>query len=329
MSTVQTLRGPIDSAQLGYTLAHEHVFVSDEGLVQNFPRVWDEAFVIEKAREKLMQAYEAGVRTILDASVLGNGRNIPLLQKALGELPIHVLVCTGTFYKDELPGFFASQDTDVMTRLFVQDIVDGIGETGVKAAVVKACTDIPGVTYGVEKALRAVARAHLETGAVLHTHAHAPTRRGLEQQKIFEEEGVDLQKVYIGHCINSDDMDYLHALLDKGSFIGFDRWAAGPLPSVPGMPTHPPVTREKAVAVLAQLCREGYAGQILIGNDACSWQLMVRFETEEASPDLYTNSYLIFPEQIVPMLLEAGVTPRQIALMTTENPRRLFEINGR
>ena len=328
MSTVQTLRGPIDSSQLGFTLAHEHVFVSDEGLIQNFPKVWDEEFVIQKAREKLTQAYQAGVRTILDASVLGNGRNVALVQKALGQLPMQVLVCTGTFYKDELPGFFASQDIDVMTRLFIGDIVDGIGATGVKAAVVKACTDYQGVTFGVEKALRAAARAHLETGAVLHTHAHAPTKRGLDQQRIFKEEGVDLSKVYIGHCINSDDMDYLHALLDEGSFIGFDRWAAGPLPNTPGMPTHPPVTREKAVAVLAQLCREGYTDQLLIGNDACSWQMMVRFETEETSPDLYSNSYLIFPEQITPLLLEAGITQRQIEMMTTDNPRRLFERNA-
>lgn len=329
MSTVQTLNGPIDTSELGYTLAHEHIFVSDEGLIQNFPSVWNEEFVCQKAREKLTQAYETGVRTILDATVLGNGRNVPLIKRALASIPVNILVCTGVFYKDELPGFFASQNIDVMTRLFVNDIVNGIGNTGVKAAVVKACTDYQGVTFGVEKALRAAARAHLETGAVLHTHAHAPTRRGLEQLKIFKEEGVDPSKVYIGHCINSDDMDYLHAILDQGAFIGFDRWAAGPLPSVPGMPTHPPVTREKAVATLAQLCQEGYANQILIGNDACSWQMMVRFETETASPDLYTNSYLIFTQQVAPMLLEAGVTQAQIDTMTISTPRRLFEVNAR
>ncbi len=56
-----------------------------------------------------------------------------------------------------------------------------------------------------------------------------------------------------------------------------------------GMPEHPPVTREKAVNVLAKLLREGYEDQILIGNDACCWQTVVRFETEENSPELYTK----------------------------------------
>lgn len=329
MSTIQTLTGPIDTSEMGYTLAHEHIFVSDEGLIHNFPSVWNEDFIIQKAREKLTQAYKAGIRTIVDAAVLGNGRNVALVKRAAGGLPIHIIVSTGTFYRDELPGFFASQDINVMTRLFVNDVVNGIGDTGVKAAVVKACTDHQGVTFGVEKALRAAARAHLETGAVLHTHAHAPTQRGLEQLKIFKEEGVDLSKVYIGHCINSDDMDYLHGVLDQGAFIGFDRWAAGPLPQVPGMPPHPPVTREKAVAVLAKLCQEGYANQIVIGNDACSWQMMVRFATEESSPDLYSNSYLIFINEVTPMLLEAGVTQEQLDSMTIKTPRRLFEVNAK
>lgn len=329
MATIQTLFGTIDSADMGYTLSHEHIFVADEGLLHNFPSVWKKDFVVETARRKMQEAYDAGIRTMLNAAVLGNGRNVAFEKEVLKGIPINIIVCTGVFYREDLPGYFASQDINVLKELFVNDIVKGIGDTGVKAAVVKACSDYQGITYGVDKALRAAARAHLETGAVLHTHAHALTRQGLEQQRIFEEEGVDLSKVYIGHCINSDDMDYLHRVLQKGSFIGFDRWAAGPLPAVPGMPTHPPVTREVAVNVLAKLCEEGYEDQILIGNDACSWQWMVRFDTEENSPDLYSNSYLIFTNQITPMLLEAGVTQKQIDKMTTDNPRRLFEVNAK
>lgn len=329
MAKIHTLRGAIDSSDLGYTLSHEHIFVHDEGVVAAFPQVWDQSLAVRKAREKLMQVYDCGVRTIMDQAVLGNGRNVALLLEAIVDLPINIIVATGTFYKDELPGFFQSQDADVLADFLVHDIEVGIGDTGVRAGVVKACTDMPGVTFGAEKALRAAARAHMRTGAVLHTHAHAPTKRGLEQQRIFAEEGVDLRKVYIGHAINSDDMDYLHGLLDRGSFVGFDRWAAGPLPQVPGMPTHPPVTAERAVQTLAALCREGYARQILIGNDGCSYQTVVRFHDVEQSPGLNENDYLMFPTIITPMLLEAGVTQRQIDTMTIGNPRRLFELNAR
>ena len=37
MTQVPTVRGPIDSAQLGTTLMHEHIFVLDTEIVQNYP----------------------------------------------------------------------------------------------------------------------------------------------------------------------------------------------------------------------------------------------------------------------------------------------------
>ena len=37
MPQVETLRGPVDTAQLGFTLMHEHVFVLSEGVPHNFP----------------------------------------------------------------------------------------------------------------------------------------------------------------------------------------------------------------------------------------------------------------------------------------------------
>lgn len=329
MARVNTLRGPVDSSELGYTLAHEHVFVHDEGVISNFPHIWDEDRAFSLARMKVMAAYECGVRTMLDASVLGNGRNVPMLLRAVGGLPMNFLICTGLFYKSDLPGFFQTQSPDILAECFIKDIEEGIAGTGVKAAIIKSCTDVAGITIGVEKALRAAARAHLRTGAVLHTHANAVVKAGLEQQRIFADEGVDLEKVYIGHAINSPDIDYLHALLDKGSFIGFDRWAAGPLPPIPGLEVLPPVTADDAVKMLAQLCREGYAGQILIGNDGCSFQTVVRFVNVEESPGMNDLDYVVFPKEITPKLLAAGVTESQIDTMTIHAPRRLFEINAR
>jgi predicted metal-dependent phosphotriesterase family hydrolase len=40
MAQVQTVRGPIDSSQLGTTLMHEHVFVLDTEILQNYPEEW-------------------------------------------------------------------------------------------------------------------------------------------------------------------------------------------------------------------------------------------------------------------------------------------------
>ena len=42
----------------------------------------------------------------------------------------------------------------------------------------------------------------------------------------LQEEGVPLNRVYIGHCNDSDDMDYLTAMLERGVWLGLDRTTA-------------------------------------------------------------------------------------------------------
>ena len=56
-----------------------------------------------------------------------------------------------------------------MVEMFVRDIQQGIAHTGIKAGVLKCATDLPGVTEGVDRVLRAVAQAHRRTGAPITT----------------------------------------------------------------------------------------------------------------------------------------------------------------
>ena len=113
---------------------------------------------------------------------------------------------------------------EIMTDMFVRDIEQGIADTGIKAGILKCATDEPGITPGVERVLRAVAQAHKRTGVPISTHTHAGLRRGLEQQRIFEEEGVDLSRVIIGHSGDSTDVGYLEELIAAGSYLGMDRF---------------------------------------------------------------------------------------------------------
>ena len=145
-----------------------------------------------------------------------------------------------------------------MVDMFVRDIVKGIGDTGIKAGVIKCATDIPGVTKDVERVLRACAQAHRKTGVPLTTHTNAATRRGLEQQRIFKEEGVDLERVVIGHCGDTDELDYLLEVMSYGSILGMDRF---------GLDGY--LTTEKRVATVAELCKRGHADQMVLSHD-CS-----------------------------------------------------------
>jgi phosphotriesterase-related protein len=256
-----------------------------------------------------------GVSTILDATALGLGRDVPLLLPVVEEAGIQVIAATGIYSYSEIPFYFQGRDIDHMADVFVHDITEGIQGTDVKAAVLKCSTDEPGVTPGVEKALRAAARAHLRTGVPITTHTHVATRRGLEQQDIFQSEGVDLGRVIIGHSGDSDDLDYLTKLLDRGSYIGMDRF---------GLDIYLP--DEKRIATVARLCQMGYAERMLLSQDASAY--LDWYEPEVIKAYVPNWSYFHIVDDIIPALLEAGVSQGQIDVMTRENPRRIFENVG-
>ena len=315
MPQVETLKGPIDTAELGFTLMHEHVFVQSEGVAQNFPSVWDEPAEIDAARGKLRDMADAGVRTIVDLTVLGLGRNIPRLRDLIGDLPLTVIVATGLYTYNELPNYFNFRDEDAMAAFFVSDITDGIQGTDIKAAILKCATDEPGLTPGVEKVLRAVARAHRRTGVPISTHTHVGTKRGLDQQRIFQEEGVDLGRVVIGHSGDSEDIDYLTSLIEAGSYIGMDRF---------GVDIY--LTTEKRVATIAKLCELGHADRMVLSHDAsCHIDWFPADMMKDAVPNWHFRH---ISDDVLPALREAGVSDEQITQMTVENPRRIFEQSG-
>ncbi len=315
MPKIETLRGPIDTSQLGFTLMHEHVFVLSEGLNLAFPQLWDEEARVADARVRLQQMVDAGVQSIVDLSVLGLGRDIRRVQRVAGDLPLNVVVATGLYTYDEVPHHFASRDADYMADLFVSDITQGIQGTNIKAAILKVATDQKGVTEGVEKVLRAVARAHRRTGVPISTHTHPATKRGLEQQKVFKEEGVDLSRAVIGHSGDSEDLDYLEALLKAGSYIGMDRF---------GIDIY--LSTEKRVAVIAELCKRGYANRMVLAHDAACY--MDWFAPEALAADVPRWHFRHISDDVIPMLRAAGAPDDQIDLMTTGNPRSIFEKQG-
>lgn len=317
MTTVATARGPIDTASLGRVLMHEHVFVLSPEIIQNYPEVWgDEDERVQDAIARLNDLKAAGIDTIVDPTAIGLGRYIPRIARIAKEVELNIVVATGVYAFEAMPFFFQHRSLEAMVEMFVADITKGVADTSVKAAVLKCATDEPGLTPHVEHVLRAVARAHRATGAPITTHTHAATKRGLDQQRIFTEEGVDLRRVVIGHCGDTDDLAYLTELMDAGSFIGMDRFGIDGL-----LPT------DKRVAVVAELCRRGYAGQMVLSHDASCYIDWIPGEANlaEAMPNWH---YLHISRDVLPMLRGNGVTDAQIDTMLVENPRRFFDQVG-
>ena len=323
MAEVETVRGPIATTDLGVTLMHEHVFVLSPEIMANFPEGWGEDAAREQtAVDKLNALKAAGVDTIVDPTVIGLGRYIPRIARVAARTELQIVVATGVYTYNDVPMYFhfsgpgtALNGPEPMVEMFVRDITEGIADTGVRAGILKCATDEPGLTPGVERVLRAVAQAHRATGVPITTHTHAHTRRGLEQQRIFAEEGVDLSRVIIGHSGDTTDLGYLEELIAAGSYLGMDRFGLDNILSF-----------EDRVDTVARLCERGHAGKMVLAHDASCY---IDWLPEAALPVVLPNwHYLHIHNDVLPALRERGVTEEQITTMLVDNPRAIFSVRG-
>jgi phosphotriesterase-related protein len=319
MTTIATAAGPTDTAALGRTLVHEHIFVLGEEYRVNYQGDWDEEQMVQQAISELSGLKSLGIDTILDPTVLGLGRYLPRVQEIARQVELNIVVATGLYTFNDIPFQFhytgpglLFDEPEPLTRMFVSDIMHGIADTGVRAAFLKCAIDQPGLTPGVERAMRAVARASVETGAPITVHTNAAAQTGLVAQQVFREEGVDLEKVIIGHSGDTTDLDYLTRLADGGSLLGLDRFGLDSFLSF-----------EDRIATLVALIERGYLSSIVISHDASCF---IDFFDPAAKRALVPNwNFRHISEDVLPALRRRGVTDKQIDTILIENPRRYFD----
>jgi phosphotriesterase-related protein len=325
MATVETVTGPIDVDQLGTTLIHEHLVYRDEAVAYHWPHagsvkpataesVDSEGGVFEAALESARAVADRGVKTVCEPTGMFGGRDVEFSRRVAEETGVQLVPCTGIYTYDYLPMFFATRDADAVADLFVHDLEQGIRDTGIKPAFLKCAADEPGITENVDKLHRAVARASVRTGAPIMAHSRPASETGPRQVEIFEEEGADLSRVQIAHTGDTDDLDYIERLLDKGVFIGMDRY---------GLDLYLPT--EKRNATVLALLERGYANRMFLSQDYCAsfdwYPPEVVAQLDEAAAATNWSMTFIF-DQVIPDLREAGMTDDQLQAMLVENPKR-------
>ena len=324
-TTVQTVRGPIETSALGRTYMHEHIFVLSTDVQQNYPDEWgDEETRVADAVQKLSALAAQGVRTIVDPTVVGLGRYIPRIQRIAEQLPdLNIVVATGCYTYDDVPFFFhhrgpalnaitGAEVPDPMVDMFVGDIEDGIAGTGVKAALLKCAIDAQGLTPGVDRVMRAVARAHQRTGTPITVHTHPGSHTALEVKRVLcDEEGVDPRRVVLGHSGDTTDVDHLTELAEAGFVLGMDRFGI-----------NLDTTFEARADTVVEMCRRGYADQMVLSQDASCYIDWV----DPGVMSMMTQwHYLHIEDDVLPYLREKGVTEEQVTTMLVDVPRRYFE----
>ena len=319
MATVHTAAGPIDSADLGKVLVHEHVFIVGEEFRQNYQDDWDEDAKVAEAVRDLSELKELGIDTILDPTVLGLGRYIPRIQRIAEQIDLNIVVATGLYTYNDIPFQFHYAGPGLLfdvpeplVEMFTKDLTEGIADTGVRAAFLKCAIEAEGLTPGVERVMRAVGQTSAQTGAPITVHTNPHTQSGLVAQKVLAEEGADLTKVVIGHSGDSVDLDYLMQIADAGSILGMDRFGLDLL-----------LPFEERVNTVAELCKRGYADRMALAHDASCF--IDWFDQEAKKQAVPKWNYRHISEDVLPALRERGVSDADITTMLVDVPRRYFE----
>jgi phosphotriesterase-related protein len=311
VSSVQTVLGPIDPAELGWVLPHEHTAIA----LWHIPNRWDywelrrdEPVIVEE----LAAFRAAGGGTVVDLTLDGVGRDPAWLADLARATGLHLVMGSGWYRGAHYPAeaLIDRRSVGALADGIVRDATDGVGQTGIRSGIIgEIGTDKPWLSAQEERVFRAAARAARETGLAITTHAVQSTV-GLDQLDVLEAEGADLSRVVVGHADSNPSLDYHLAIVARGAMIEFDFL---------GM-SFTPLERHgegRIVDNLRELLSRGFVDRILLSQDVCHDTQLRRYGG---------NGYTYLAEAFLPRLRAAGVSDDEIRTITVDNPRRLLTI---
>lgn len=308
VSDVQTVAGQRPADSLGQVLMHEHMIFERPGWEHNSLIRWDREAAVARNVDRLVEARAAGLGALVDLTAIGVARDIPFLREITIASGVPIVACTGWWMAPGITSYFAGMEIDALTRIMIHELTKGIGDTGIRAGIIKVATAENHIDPLEENVLRAAARAQRETGCCISTHTTHSTM-GEEQVDLFEAEDADLSKVVIGHSDDRNDLDYLRRLLARGVTVQFDHinvnlW----------------VSDAEKVEMLATLIGEGHVERLTLSQDTVG-ELPGR--PDDPRPFLKRRpAYLL--TTFLPMLRQAGVSEAAIEQIMVENPARLL-----
>ncbi|MGW8824168.1 phosphotriesterase family protein [Paenibacillus lautus] len=272
MGFIRTLHGDISKEELGFTYSHEHIVCR--------PAYWQERGVDdlllddkEKSKRDVLDFKQHGGCSIVDATAVDYGRDVQAVQEIALETGIRIVGTAGfnksflwdAKIKEELkpligdyesyPQWIEAKSINELADFVIREVEEGLEGTPFKAGQVKFGTGYNRITPLEEKTLRAVARAHHETKAPIHSHTEVGTM-ALEQIELLKSEGVDLSYLSLGHMDRNPDPYYHEQIAATGAYMSFD--------GIGKIKYAPESTR---ISLILELVRKGYEDQILISGD--------------------------------------------------------------
>jgi len=312
MTTINTVLGPVEAKDLGFTLMHEHVLVGFAGVYRDYPELLGDK-PLDRAVDVLKRCKEGGIDTIVDATTTDLGRDIEMIAEASRRSGVNIIAVSGWWL--DIPMFFRGASVEQLADVFVREVEEGISGTGIKPGLLKSASDYGGVTPQAEVVLRAIGRTHLRTGLPIMIHSYSPGQVGKQQLGILQEEGVDPGRVKFDHSNDTTDLEYLTWLLEQGCFLGLDRY--------PGRL----VSHRARTNTMKALIDTGWADRLCPSHDSSTitfigpdWQ-----QAEEERRKYNPHGFLFMKEVVFAQLRDMGVNGDIIDGLCVKGPRSFFE----
>jgi len=343
---IQTVLGEIPSSEVGITLPHEHLlldmpvwfFESEDPELKKLAyepvameqlwwiwqhpfcnldnlRLVDEQLVITE----LMRFKQPGGNTVVDMTNQGLGRNPEALVRISRATGLNIVMGTGYYVAEaQTPDYDVKTEEEIAQEI-IGDIEDGVGKTRIRAGIIGEIGCSWPLAEREKKGLAAAAHAQRHTGAAINIHPGHNEHSPLEIAAFLLEAGADLNRVVISHLDRIiHPQSILKELAAMGCYLEYDLFGSHMFnPIARGYGKQPrPCDRERIEQIL-ELITQGCLDQILMSHDMCMKIKLTRY----GGP-----GYAHILINIVPQMLERGVTPEQIHTIMVENPMRLLTL---
>lgn len=320
-----TTGGPVEAADLGRVLPHEHVFVN-EMIEDRAGGLLNDAGL---ARLELLGLARAGGGTLVELTTAEltagaspdprglyggpsasgfpehgtrSAGNVASIAALADETGIKMVLGTGHYRDPYLSEVIDTASIDETARAIVRDLVEGFPGTSVRAGIIgEVGADKWFVSPREERSIRAAGRAHVATGVPVTTHA-SKWPVGGDVLDLLEAEGVAPERVITGHCSTIDIPEYHLDLAKRGTWLQFDTIRGGADHIV-----------DRWVQQIMTLARAGYVDRLLLSHDVC------------VKSHLAINGgcgYAYLFEEFLPLLGRAGLDDGEIEQLVTTNPQK-------
>ena len=309
---VQLTDGQIDCSKLGRTLIHEHVLVGMPGwnLDLRAPK-FVRAEAMARAVDRLQELRSHNCNTIVDPCPMDLGRDVEFVAEVAQKSGINIVCATGVYNEAEgIPYTFRSMPREDVLELYVKEITEGVGDTGIKAGVIKIATGPNPPSEYEQKMIGVAAEASRITRVPIISHTNIASH-GHRQIDLVEAHGGRADCLVVGHSGDRDDPAYQISIARRNAFVGLDRFGIEFI--------LPDALRMKN---LAELVQAGHRDRILISQDhpLCLLGRMGPDIAKQLSTWRITHIF----QRILPELAKLGMSGDDVEKILVDNPRRLF-----